>query len=90
MIDKIKAILAQRILVLDGAMGTMIQGYGLVEADFRGDRFANHPCDLKGNNDLLAITQPQILCEIHTAYLEAGDDILETNSFNATAIDQAE
>ena len=89
-VDNIEAQLAQRILILDGAMGTMIQGYGLEEADYRGERFVNHPCDLKGNNDLLAITQPHILREIHTAYLEAGADILETNSFNATAIAQAD
>jgi len=90
MINKLESLLAERILVLDGAMGTMIQGYELAEADYRGERFADHPCDLKGNNDLLAITQPHILREIHTAYLEAGADILETNSFNATSIAQAD
>jgi len=89
-LEQIEQQLGQRILVLDGAMGTMIQGYGLVEADYRGERFANHPCDLKGNNDLLAITQPHILRDIHAAYLEAGADIIETNSFNATSIAQAD
>ncbi len=78
--------LAQRILILDGAMGTMIQQYELTEADYRGARFADHPVDLLGNNDLLAITQPQIVEAIHTAYLEAGADIISTNSFSATAI----
>ena len=90
MANTIETLLAERILVLDGAMGTMIQGYKLDEAAYRGERFAAHPCDLKGNNDLLAITQPQILQEIHTAYLEAGADIIETNSFNSTAIAQAD
>ena len=89
-LNSIEAQLAQRILILDGAMGTMIQGYGLEEADYRGERFPDHPCDLKGNNDLLAITRPHIIREIHTAYLDAGADILETNSFNATSIAQAD
>jgi len=82
--------LKQRILVLDGAMGTMIQSYTLEEPDYRGERFADHPCDLKGNNDLLAITQPKIIRDIHTAYLEAGADIIETNTFNSTSIAQAD
>ena len=82
--------LKQRILVLDGAMGTMIQSYKLEEPDYRGERFADHPCDLKGNNDLLAITQPKIIRDIHTAYLEAGADIIETNTFNSTSISQAD
>ncbi len=76
----------KRILVLDGAMGTMIQQYKLTEEDFRGDRFANFQHDLKGNNDLLSITQPQIINEIHEKYLEAGADIIETNTFNANRI----
>ena len=80
----------QRILVLDGAMGTMIQGYGLSEADFRAARFAEHSHDLKGNNDLLVLTQPQIIREIHDKYLAAGADIIGTNTFNATSIAQAD
>lgn len=80
----------QRILVLDGAMGTMIQRYKLNEEQFRGDRFKNHPVDLKGNNDILVLTQPEIIIEIHKAYLEAGSDIIETNTFNATSISQAD
>ena len=83
-------LLANRIAILDGAMGTMIQGYGLEEADYRGERFANHPCDLKGNNDLLSITQPKIIRDIHSAYLVAGADIVETNTFNSTTIAQAD
>ncbi|MDH5483629.1 MAG: methionine synthase [Gammaproteobacteria bacterium] len=78
-----KAALEQRILILDGAMGTMIQTYGLDEEDYRGERFKDWPSDLKGNNDLLVLTQPQIIRDIHTAYLQAGADIIETNSFNA-------
>jgi len=75
--------LKQRILLLDGAMGTMIQAYKLEEADYRGERFADWPSELKGNNDLLSLTQPQIIKDIHTAYLDAGADILETNTFNS-------
>ncbi|MHB1186332.1 methionine synthase [Thiobacillus sp.] len=84
------SLLAQRILVLDGAMGTMIQSYKLSEADYRGERFADFAHDVKGNNDLLCLTQPQIIKEIHAKYLAAGADILETNSFNATAISMAD
>ncbi|MBW8365877.1 MAG: methionine synthase [Rhizobium sp.] len=84
------SLLAQRILVLDGAMGTMIQSYKLSEADYRGTRFADFAYDLKGNNDLLSLTQPHIIREIHNKYLAAGADILETNSFNATAISMAD
>ncbi len=87
---KFKELLEKRILILDGAMGTMIQDYGLEEADYRGEKFANHGCDLKGNNDLLSITQPQIIRDIHIAYLEAGADIVETNTFSATSIAQAD
>ncbi|MCW9023204.1 MAG: homocysteine S-methyltransferase family protein, partial [Gammaproteobacteria bacterium] len=79
----LEELLKERILILDGAMGTMIQGYKLEEADYRGDRFKDWPSDLKGNNDLLSLTQPQIISEIHTAYLDAGADIVETNTFNA-------
>ncbi|MBL4606575.1 MAG: homocysteine S-methyltransferase family protein, partial [Pseudomonadales bacterium] len=91
--DRIKALhqaLQERILFLDGAMGTMIQGYKLEEADYRGERFTEHSCDVKGNNDLLSITQPNIIQDIHEAYLDAGSDILETNTFNATTISQAD
>ncbi|MDG3084812.1 methionine synthase [Vibrio hannami] len=82
--------LKQRILIIDGAMGTMIQGYKLEEADYRGERFADWQCDLKGNNDLLSLTQPKVIEEIYDAYLEAGADILETNTFNATTIAMAD
>ena len=87
---ELEPLLARRILVLDGAMGTMIQSYGLGEQDYRGDRFADWTRDLKGNNDLLSLTQPAIIRAIHAAYLEAGADILETNSFNSTAISMAD
>ena len=83
-------LLAQRILILDGAMGTMIQGRRLDEAAFRGPRFAKHPKDLKGNNDLLVLTQPDIIRDIHRQYLEAGADLIETNTFNSNAISQAD
>lgn len=81
----LKDLLSRRIVLLDGAMGTMIQSHKLQEADYRGARFADFPHDLKGNNDLLTLTQPQIIRSIHTAYLEAGADIVETNTFNSTA-----
>jgi len=87
---ELEPLLTRRILVLDGAMGTMIQSYGLGEEDYRGDRFADWSRDLKGNNDLLSLTQPAIIRAIHSAYLEAGADILETNSFNSTAISMAD
>jgi 5-methyltetrahydrofolate--homocysteine methyltransferase len=80
----------ERILILDGAMGTMIQRYKLGEADYRGDRFADWPHDLKGNNDLLVLTQPRVIAEIHAAYLDAGADIIETNTFNAQRISMAD
>ncbi|HET9471331.1 MAG TPA: homocysteine S-methyltransferase family protein, partial [Usitatibacter sp.] len=82
--------LKQRILVLDGAMGTMIQRRGLTEADFRGERFRAHGKDLRGNNDLLNLTRPDVIREIHAEYLDAGADILETNTFNSTSISQAD
>ena len=82
--------LKQRILILDGAMGTMIQTYKLDEADYRGTRFADFAHDVKGNNDLLTLTQPEIIYAIHSAYLDAGADILETNTFNSTAISMAD
>ena len=84
----IEKILKERILVLDGAMGTMIQRYSLDEKDFRGERFINHTCDLKGNNDLLSITRPDIIQAIHKEYLNAGADIIETNTFSSTSIAQ--
>ena len=90
MSKKIEEILAQRILVLDGAMGTMIQRYNLSEEDFRGEEFKNHECDLKGNNDLLSITRPDIIKAIHKEYLDAGADIIETNTFSSTSIAQAD
>lgn len=93
MSNRIEALhqqLAQRIMVLDGGMGTMIQSYKLDEHDFRGSRFVDWPCDLKGNNDLLVLSKPEVIREIHLAYLEAGADILETNTFNATTIAMAD
>ena len=90
MSKKIEEILAERILVLDGAMGTMIQRYRLTEDDFRGQIFKNHTHDLKGNNDLLSITRPDIIKAIHKEYLDAGADIIETNTFSGTTIAQAD
>lgn len=84
----IREILKERILVLDGAMGTMIQRHQLTEEDFRGERFKNHPCSLKGNNDLLSITRPDIIKSIHAEYFAAGADIAETNSFGGTWVAQ--
>ncbi len=89
-LGELQPLLARRILVLDGAMGTMIQSYHLGEKDYRGERFADWPRDLRGNNDLLSLTQPAIIRAIHQAYLEAGADVLETNSFNSTAISMAD
>ncbi|MDE1460784.1 methionine synthase [Spartinivicinus poritis] len=89
-IAQLKQALADRILILDGAMGTMIQSHQLEEADYRGDRFADLTQEVKGNNDLLSITQPEIIKSIHLAYLEAGADIIETNTFNATQVSQAD
>ena len=88
--EKLTQALQQRILILDGAMGTMIQQYQLEEADYRGERFKDWPCDVKGNNDLLVLTQPDIIQAIHQQYLQAGADIIETNSFNATSIAMAD
>jgi len=82
--------LASRILILDGGMGTMIQSYRLEEGDYRGERFADWPTDVKGNNDLLLLTRPDVIAEIEAAYLDAGADILETNTFNATQVSQAD
>jgi len=86
----IRKLLESRILVLDGAMGTMIQRYKFSEADFRGEQFKDWPSSLKGNNDLLCLTKPEAIREIHEAFLNAGADILETNTFNATSISQSD
>jgi 5-methyltetrahydrofolate--homocysteine methyltransferase len=87
---ELRALAARRILILDGAMGTMIQRHGLAEADYRGERFADWPSDLKGNNDLLVLTRPEIIRDIHAQYLAAGADILETCTFNANSISMAD
>ncbi|MYJ54620.1 MAG: methionine synthase [Nitrospira sp. SB0672_bin_25] len=89
-IEELKDRLQRRIVVLDGAMGTMIQKQNLSEADFRGERFTAHPCDLKGNNDLLVLTQPELIGSLHREYLDAGADMIETNTFNSTAISMAD
>lgn len=100
--QKLLDALSRRILVIDGAMGTMLQSYKLDEAGYRGDRFGDgrdthgahshqgHACDLKGNNDLLTLTQPEIIQAVHTAYLDAGADLIETNTFNATSVSQSD
>jgi 5-methyltetrahydrofolate--homocysteine methyltransferase len=85
-----KELIKKRILILDGAMGTMIQRYNLTEADFRGERFADVPGQMKGNNDLLCLTRPDVIADIHAKYLEAGADIIETNSFNAQRVSMAD
>ena len=88
--DELTALMKQRVIFIDGAMGTMIQRYKLEEEDFRGERYASHSHELKGNNDLLVLTRPDVIDAIHTAYLEAGADIIETNTFNGTSISQAD
>ena len=88
--EQLTSLMAQRILILDGAMGTMIQRHKLGEADYRGERFADWHTDLKGNNDLLAITQPQVIREIHEQYLKVGADIIETNTFNGTRVSMSD
>jgi 5-methyltetrahydrofolate--homocysteine methyltransferase len=85
---RLPGILRQRIAIIDGAMGTQIQRYQLAEADYRGERFKDHPRDLKGNNELLQFSRPDVIREIHDAYLAAGADIIETNTFGATRIAQ--
>ncbi len=90
MLARIQEEITKRILVLDGAMGTMIQRHTLTEEDFRGERFKHHDKPLKGNNDLLSLTQPQIILDIHRAYFEAGADLAETNTFSSTSIAQAD
>src|SRR5262245_29440107 len=87
---RVRAAAKERILLLDGAMGTMIQNHKFSEADFRGARFADWPRDLRGNNDLLTLTQPRAIKDIHRAYFRAGADIIETNTFNSTRISQAD
>jgi len=89
-IAKLHQVARERVLILDGAWGVMIQKRGLAEADYRGERFANHPSDLKGNNDLLCITRPDIIADLHDQYFAAGADISETNTFSATTIAQAD
>src|SRR5215208_6896155 len=89
-LHEFRVLLEQRIVLLDCAMGTMIQSYGLSEEDYRGERFADHPGELKGNNDLLSITQPEIIRDIHEAAMDAGSDIIETNTFSSTSIAQAD
>src|ERR671929_2360400 len=89
-VSEFRALLKQRIIILDCAMGTMIQRYGLSEEDYRGERFKDYPRELKGNNDLLSITQPQIIRDIHEAVLEVGADMIETNTFSSTSIAQAD
>ena len=88
MSSNLEEALKSRILIIDGAMGTMIQQYRLQEADYRGERFTDHHIDLKGNNDLLSLTHPEVVREIHRTYLDSGADIIETNTFNATAVAQ--
>jgi len=85
---KIKEIFKRKILVIDGAMGTMVQSYNLEEQDFRGSQFKNHKSDIKGNNEVLSLTRPDIISEIHKSYLDAGADIIETNTFSANSISQ--
>lgn len=88
--DSIKKAASERILLIDGAMGTMIQREHLEEADFRGEILKDHPKPLKGNNDLLSLTRPDIILKIHKAYLDAGADFIETNTFSGTTIAQAD
>ncbi len=87
---QLEELMEKQILFIDGAMGTMIQRYKLTEQDYRGERYAAHKDELKGNNDLLVITRPDVIKEIHHAYLDAGADILETNTFNGTTISQGD
>ena len=89
-LKKLEETLCQRIMILDGAMGTMIQSHKLSEEDFRGKKFETHDSELKGNNDLLSITQPKLIQSIHRSFLDAGADIIETNSFNSTSISMAD
>ena len=87
-VTRLEQLLSRRILLMDGAMGTMIQNAGLDDNDFHGERFADHSQALKGNNDILSLTKPDLIASIHRAFLESGADFLETNTFNATSISQ--
>ena len=87
---RLRRLLDERIVLLDGAMGTMVQRHRLDERAFRGERFRDHGHDLKGNNDILTLTQPQIIAGIHRAYLDAGSDVIETNTFNSTSVSQSD
>src|SRR5262245_20757905 len=89
-IEALEALLRERIVVIDGAMGTMVQARGLTEADYRGERCKYHPKDLKGNHDVLALTRPDVLVAIHREYVEAGADIIETNTFSSNRISQGD
>ena len=89
-LQALQQVLRQRILVIDGAMGTMVQSYGLSEADYRGERFADWQQPLRGNHDVLSLTQPQIIAEIHQKFMEAGADIIETDTFTSTHSSQAD
>src|SRR5436309_6891754 len=86
----IRELLQQRILIIDGAMGTMLQRHRLEESAYRGERFARHPVDLKNNNEILSLVQPALVEAVHAAYLDAGADIIETNTFNANGISMAD
>jgi 5-methyltetrahydrofolate--homocysteine methyltransferase len=86
----LRALFGGRIAIFDGAMGTMIQARSPSEADFRGERFRAHPVDLRGNNELLVLTRPELISQIHEAYLAAGADLIETNTFNANRISQSD
>src|SRR3990172_9079759 len=88
--ERVDAVLGERVVVLDGAWGTMLQGLSLGEADFRGERFRDHPRDLRGDPDVLNLTRPEVVLDIHRAYLAAGADVATTNTFTATSIGQAE
>jgi 5-methyltetrahydrofolate--homocysteine methyltransferase len=90
MIERLKEELAKRIVILDGPRGTMIQRRKLTEEEFRGERLRDHPSDLRGNNDILNLTQPEIVSEIYEQYLDAGSDIIGTNTFNSSSISQAD
>ncbi|MCB0732068.1 MAG: homocysteine S-methyltransferase family protein, partial [Ignavibacteriae bacterium] len=86
--EQLTKILQERIMILDGSMGAFLQQFKLTEEDFRGEKFKDHKSPLKGNNDILSITQPEIIKKVHRSYLEAGADIIETNTFNGTSISQ--
>src|SRR5436190_16928005 len=89
-VHPLEALMRERIVLLDGAMGTMIQRYRLSEADYRGERFEHHSHELRGNNDLLVLTRPDVIRAIHEGYLGVGSDIIETNTFSSTSIAQAD